>query len=404
MPSLRGPVLAGLALALGLGFAGTAAGSVASPALRPPLGTPDPKAMVPRGADLHAKVKKQRYYRDTDFPSVISYERYFGAGRLGSTRLVYIASTAEVGTSERTTTSFVAYVRRALSSKQARKDLERSFELEGSDIAFADLHVGRVVSLRAGPGSFDLPMRVSVGRVHTDLHFAVFRTERLLGAVVLVGAPGARVPLAIVTRLAKMMNTRMAAELRPKNLGPPVVTGAAQVGQRLVATSGSWTESPGSFGYQWQRCEASGAGCTNIAGATGTQYLLATEDAGTTVRVSVTARNRYGSGTAHSTATAVVLASQAPTNTTLPTITGTPQVGQTLTASTGAWTDSPTAFGYQWRRCDSAGANCVDVSGATSGTYTVAPADSGSTIRVAVTATNAFGATTVVSVQTAVVG
>jgi hypothetical protein len=394
MPPRRGPVLAGLVLALGLGFAVAAAGSGASPSLGPAPGTPDPKAMVPRTADVHAKVKRQRYYRDADFPSVISYERYFGAARLGSTRLLYLASTAEVGTSERTTASFVAYIRRALSSKQVRKDLEQSFALEESDIAFADLHVGRVVSLGAGPGSFDLPMRVSVAHVHADLHLAVFRTERLLGAVIVVGAPGSRVPVSVMTRLARLMNTRMAAELHPKNLGPPVLTGTAEVGQRLLATSGSWTESPRSFAYQWQRCDASGASCTNIAGASGTQYTLVTEDAGSTVRVSVTARNRYGSGTARSAATAVVLASQAPANTALPTITGTPQVGQTLTASTGAWTGSPTAFGYQWRRCDSAGA----------ATYTLVVADSGSTIRVAVTATNAYGATTAVSAQTAAVG
>ena len=45
----------------------------------------------------------------------------------------------------------------------------------------------------------------------------------------------------------------------------------------------------------------------------------------------------------------MIQAVAAPTNTTLPTITGTAQVGQTLTASTGAWNGSPTSFAFQWQ-------------------------------------------------------
>ena len=403
MEARQGRALAGLVLALGIAFAIAAAGSKATPSVRPPLGTPDPKSMVPRSTDLHATVKRQGYFLDSDFPSVISYERYFGAGRVGSTRLLYVGCTAEVGTSERTTASFLAYLRKVLSTKQARENLERTFEL-GSDVPFSDLHVGRVSRLGAGPGSFDLPMRVTVARMHADLHLAVFRTERLLGALITVGAPGGRLPVSVMTRLARLMNTRMGAELRPKSLAPPVLTGIAQVGQRLVATSGSWTESPRSFAYQWQRCDASGAGCTGIAGASGTQYLIATADAGSTIRVVVTVRNAYGSGTTRSAATAVVLAAQAPTNTALPSISGAAQAGQTLTTSTGTWTGSPTSFAYQWQRCDASGANCVDLTGATSGTYTLVTADKGSTVRVAVTATNAVGSTTAVSAPTSVVG
>ena len=53
-----------------------------------------------------------------------------------------------------------------------------------------------------------------------------------------------------------------------------------------------------------------------------------------------------------------------PTNTTAPTITGTPKVGETLTAQNGTWTNSPTSFQYQWQRCGGAGADCVAISGA----------------------------------------
>ena len=126
-------------------------------------------------------------------------------------------------------------------------------------------------------------------------------------------------------------------------------------------------------------------------------------DVGSTLRVSVTARNAAGAGTAASAPTAVVEAVGTPTNTTLPTITGTAQVGQTLTASTGAWDGSPTSFAFQWQRCSAAGTSCVDLPGATGGTYVVTAGDAGSTIRVVVTATNSVGSASAASAPTPVV-
>jgi hypothetical protein len=93
----------------------------------------------------------------------------------------------------------------------------------------------------------------------------------------------------------------------------------------------------------------------------------------------------------------------APTNTVLPTISGQAVQGQPLTASNGSWTGSPTGYAYQWQDCDSSGANCTDVSGATSSSYTLTSGDVGSTIRAVVSATNAGGSTAATSAATAVV-
>jgi hypothetical protein len=248
-----------------------------------------------------------------------------------------------------------------------------------------------------------MPITFETLGLRTDLRLAFFRVDRVLGGLVVVGVPGARVPRAAIVRLAKISSDRMHVELAPRNTVPPEVAGTPLVGQTLTATTGTWVGNPASFAYQWQRCDAAGAGCTAVTGAAGQSYVLADADSGSTIRVSVSARNALGSATALSAPTGVVSAAGAPTSTSPPTITGVAQAGQTLTATTGVWTGSPTGFGFQWQRCDASGATCVAVPAATSGTYALGSADIGSTIRVAVTATNAVGAATAVSAPTPVV-
>ena len=84
-----------------------------------------------------------------------------------------------------------------------------------------------------------------------------------------------------------------------------------------------------------------------------------------------------------------------PVNTTLPTISGTPHVGQLLTGTTGAWNDdldggtTTITYTYQWQRADTAaGANLADIPGATNLTYTPVLADNGKYLRITVTATD----------------
>ena len=93
-----------------------------------------------------------------------------------------------------------------------------------------------------------------------------------------------------------------------------------------------------------------------------------------------------------------------PANAAAPTISGTAQQGQTLTASNGSWSGtSPLSYRYQWRRCDTAGNTCSNISGATNQSYLLAAADVGTTTRVVVTATNTAGNRSATSAQTAVV-
>jgi hypothetical protein len=77
---------------------------------------------------------------------------------------------------------------------------------------------------------------------------------------------------------------------------------------------------------------------------------------------------------------------------------------QTLSAGAGSWSGTlPIGFAYQWRRCDSGGGSCADISGASGQSYMVGSADVGSTIRVAVTGSNAAGSSSASSAPTSVV-
>jgi chitinase len=80
-----------------------------------------------------------------------------------------------------------------------------------------------------------------------------------------------------------------------------------------------------------------------------------------------------------------------PNNTGLPTISGTTEPGFTLTASPGTWTGLPSGYQYVWQRCDSNGAACGSIGGATLSTYQLGAADVGQRLRVEVTATNSLG-------------
>jgi hypothetical protein len=91
----------------------------------------------------------------------------------------------------------------------------------------------------------------------------------------------------------------------PGNTSPPQISGAADVGTELTASSGAWSGNPTSYTYQWRDCGSS-TGCADIEGATGSTYTVQSSDQGDTIDVQVTATNAYGSTTAGSARTLIV--------------------------------------------------------------------------------------------------
>jgi len=81
-----------------------------------------------------------------------------------------------------------------------------------------------------------------------------------------------------------------------------------------------------------------------------------------------------------------------PVNTAPPTVAGTAQQGQTLTAATGSWSgDAPISYTFTWQRCSGSGGSCSNISGATAQTYVVTSTDIGGTLRIVVAAANSAG-------------
>ena len=192
--------------------------------------------------------------------------------------------------------------------------------------------------------------------------------------------------------------------------GAPTITGTAQVGQTLTAGTTAIVDADGltsvSYTYQWIRVATDNTE-TNISGATASTHTLVAADQGTTIKVTVSFTDDASNAeTLTSAATAAVAAAPNTPATGAPTITGTAQVGQTLTAGTTAIVDADgltsVSYTYQWIRVD--GGTETNISGATASTYTLVAADQGTTVKVTVSFTDdASNAETRTSAATAAV-
>jgi hypothetical protein len=215
---------------------------------------------------------------------------------------------------------------------------------------------------------------------------------------------------AVFAAFAGLSGSSVAApQVAPNNTTEPQVTGTPRVGQVLRTTRGTWTGTePISYAFRWFRCEGSGApdasDCRRISNASDNTYVLRQADAGFRIRSQVVATNDDGQDTATSNPTAVITSAR-PTNTTEPSISGSPVVGSRLQANRGEWAgDQPITYTFVWLRCNDKGDNCSEIPGASDTSYEVRDSDTGRTIRVRVIARNDRGSTSAISNPTGVVG
>lgn len=178
----------------------------------------------------------------------------------------------------------------------------------------------------------------------------------------------------------------------PVNTAAPSLSGNAVVGQTLTVNVGTWTGSNIAYSYTWFKNDAP------IYGANSSTYVPVANDEGYAILCSVSADNSAGGDIANTTFTSNVT-SNAPVCSVLPAITGTANVGQVLTVSTGTWTNSPTLT-YQWMWAHVR----ASIHNANSSTYTIGSEDIGQTLTCMVTATSSGGSNSVHAVATSIIG
>ncbi len=200
---------------------------------------------------------------------------------------------------------------------------------------------------------------------------------------------GKQVHVEVTGSLEGQSETRSSALTEPVTVGwaPKTPTfPAPHVGQALTVATGDWGTGV-AFTYRWY------VGTTAITGATGKTYTPTASKLGKSLWVKVTGSKAGHPTTSKSSVKQVV--AKGVLVWAVPTISGTPKVGQTLTANHGTWTTG-TTFHYQWL------SNGVAITNATASTYKLPSTKVGKNIKVKVTGTKT--AYTTVSKISAAVG
>ncbi len=170
----------------------------------------------------------------------------------------------------------------------------------------------------------------------------------------------------------------------------PSVLGTAAAGKQLTGLSGTWGGFDAiTYHFQWIRCNAAGAGCLSVHGATSPTYALGNRDIGKTLGLTVYATDSTGTASAYSSLIGPI-APQRPLleSTAQPLVTGPPVVGKVIQVTTGNWSPTPPTLTYRWERCNANARACAAIANATTSSYTVAGSDLGHALLAIVQGTN----------------
>ena len=189
-------------------------------------------------------------------------------------------------------------------------------------------------------------------------------------------------------------------EQRPPKSGLLTIKGTVRVGETLTADTSGLTDEDGldfaasTYTYFWVT-HADGVSEEVLNGASpypSPTYIIKASDEGKAISVKVLFYDDNGNAEVRISAATDPVKSASASNsppTGLPIISGTAQVGETLTADTSGIDDEDeltnVAFSYQWL------ADNADIAGATGATYTLVAADEGKAIKVVVSFTDDRG-------------
>ena len=201
------------------------------------------------------------------------------------------------------------------------------------------------------------------------------------------------------TLISEATEAVIAAEPNSEPTGLPTISGTPQVGETLTADTSAIEDGDGltnvSYRYQWVSSKSVIDADTGVSyilaieipDQAGSTYTLAPADVGWTFEVKVSFTDDAGNAESLTSAATVAVVPKPNTLATgQPNISGTPQVGETLTADTSAIEDADgltnATFEYQWT------AGGSDISGATGSSHLLTTSEQGQTIQVKVNFTD----------------
>ena len=200
----------------------------------------------------------------------------------------------------------------------------------------------------------------------------------------------------------------------PSVSGNSSITGNPIVGNSIQTLQPFWAGTPvPTYSYAWYRCDNESSktqgelpsNCFIVSEAVDKSYTISSSDYLKYLLIKITGANTHGNVSIWTPSTKQILAG--PTNITLPTLSGTAAVGQTLSATKGSWSGSPAPkLTYQWLSCtnNSSTDSCTDIAGAKSTTLRLLVAQAGLYLRVRENATNTIATTSTYSIPTAAIG
>jgi hypothetical protein len=268
-----------------------------------PAASPDVAAMNLQPADVPgAKVVSQGAVKEKGYLAA-HLRSFVFAQPNGSAGLLSIQSETRLAASPATAKGAVAAVDKALRSKSGRTAFV-SLLAQQFKVKVKAMMVGKLRRVAGYDQGIELPTSISVKGIRLYENLTFLALDRV--AVLIVETGLRPIGAAVTAKYASAIAGHIGTALVPVGVTPPTVTGTAQQGQTLTATPGTWSAADATLAYQWQRCDAAGANCVAVPGATTSTYAVTAADAGTTLRVVVTATNRFGTATATSVQTAVV--------------------------------------------------------------------------------------------------
>ena len=246
------------------------------------------------------------------------FVRVFKPGsKLSSTPLLVVASLTMLEPDAETAAKDYADVEGLTQSAKGRKALAhefadqfvKGFAAGGQGTSKVKLTIKRTVvgaRVSLSEQSMRVPMTLTtnIGTFRLALEFG--QIDRIVSTIVLMAPPNRSITSSDAALAMSLTEKHVRAAFTVASTAPPTIAGSATAGQTLTLDEGTWTGAPSRFDYVWSRCDATGAACLPIEGATARTYAPTPIDVGTTLRAAATGANGVGSLQATSAATSIV--------------------------------------------------------------------------------------------------